>query len=485
MDGSVDGSVDGLAAMSVDELADAVARGAAEQAAHLAWWLSLVAEFIRRNAHLEFGMVSCAQWLSWRCGLDLRTAREHVRVAGKLTELPLVRAGLAEGRLSYSKVRALTRVANVSNEALLVSLAGDLSASQLERILRHYESLAGEPLTQHDDDVRRAQCGVTRWVDSSGLVHHEIVSAPEEAGLLDAALAFGADSVHAGAKAAARTASTPVETATVVRVSFARRQLDALLFVARRGLINAARDDLVDSSRYLVMLHVREGQAMVTDEGRVDLGNGLAITPRTLQRLGCGALVQAMLHGVDGNPLDLGDRARLADRKQRLALKALYPTCDVGGCDVPFDWCEVHHVIPWDPGGRTDMDNLRPRCSRHHHLVHEGGWREMRDLAGRTVLLPPGGRGPIVHAPAVTSAPVGAEALVASNRARGVTPPADLSTLGGAALGESLSNFGEVIILDTLLALSPPPDRELADLAAARGVDDVVRAGAGASPPTG
>lgn len=478
MEGSVDEVADGLTAMSVDELADAVARGAAEQAAHLAWWLSLVAEFSRRNAHLEFGMVSCAQWLSWRCGLDLRTAREHVRVAGKLPELSLVRTELAEGRLSYSKVRALTRVANESNEALLVSLAGDLSASQLERILKHYEVLAGAPLTQHDDDVRRTQCGVTRWVDSSGLVHHEIVSAPEEAGLLDAALAFGADSVHAAGKA-------PVAAAPVVRVSFARRQLDALLFVTRRGLINAARDDLVDSSRYLVMLHVREGQAMVTDEGRVDLGNGLAITPRTLQRLGCGALVQAMLHGVDGNPLDLGDLARLADRKQRLALKALYPTCDVGGCDVPFDWCEVHHVIPWDPGGRTDMDNLRPRCSRHHHLVHEGGWREIRDVKGRTVLLPPGDRGSIAHAPAVTAMPVAAEALVASNRARGVTPPRDLSTLGGAAMGESLSGFGEVMILDALLALSPPPDGDLADLAAARGVDDVLQAGAGASPPLG
>jgi hypothetical protein len=241
---------------------------------------------------------------------------------------------------------------------------------------------ARERLTQDEDDRRRTQCGVTRWVDELGLVHHEVVSAPEEAGLIDAALGFGSDNLFQQAKTAAR-AAVAVPVAPMPRPTASRRQLDALLWVLQRGLVNAERTDLVDESRYLVLLHVREGQALLTDHGKVDLGHRLAVTPRTLRRLGCGGLVQGMLSGVDGRPLDLGDRVRLATRNQRMALKALYPTCEVPGCDVPFDWCQVHHLRPWEDDGPTDMDNLRPRCSFHHHLVHEGGWREVLGVDGR------------------------------------------------------------------------------------------------------
>ena len=486
------GAGDDLAAMSIDELADAVARGAAEQAAHLAWWLALIAEFNRRDGHLAFGMRSCAQWLSWRCGIDTRTARDHVRVAGRLVELRLVRDELASGRLSYSKVRALTRAADADNEALLVSLARDLSASQLERVISQYETLHGERLTNSDDEERRRHCGVTRWVDGAGLVHHEIVSAPEDGGLIDAALSFGADSLYAAAKAAAKAPpATASPDAGVVAVdkaagrpSKARRQLDALTWVLRRGLLNAARDDLVDEARYLVVLHVREGQAMVSSDGRVDLGNGLAVTPRTLQRLGCGNLVQGMLSGVDGRPLDLGDRVRLATRNQRMALKALYPTCEIPGCDVPFEWCEVHHLVAWEAGGPTDIDNLRPRCRWHHHLVHEGAWREVLGVDGRTVLLPPDGRDPVVACPALSAVPVRATALVDANRARGIAPPDDLASLGGYGQGERLSEFGFAMIIDALFAAATPPGpADLGDLMAARDVDDALAAGS--SPPTG
>lgn len=120
-----------------------------------------------------------------------------------------------------------------------MALAGDLSASQLERVIKHYEALGGERPSQTDDDVRRTQCGVTRWVASAGLVHHEIVSAPEEAGLIDAALSFGAESLFAEARAGGGgrgAGASPAEpTAGVARVTRARRQLDSLVFVMRQG----------------------------------------------------------------------------------------------------------------------------------------------------------------------------------------------------------------------------------------------------------
>jgi hypothetical protein len=410
-----------------------------------------------------------------------------VRVIRKLESLPLVRADFAAGRLTYSKVRALTRVADAENESRLVALAGDLTASQLERVVGALES-AQERLTQSDDDRRRTQCGVTKWVDDLGLVHHEIVSAPEEAELVDAALGFGGDSLFREAKAKAKAKAAPADGSEVPtpRPTASRRRLDAQLWVLKRGLVNAERTDLVDESRYLVLLHVREGQAMVTDDGKVDLGNGLAVTPRTLQRLGCGGLVQAMLHGVDGHPLDLGDRVRLATRNQRLALKAKYPTCEIPGCDVPFDWCEVHHLVRWEDGGPTDLWNLRPRCAFHHHLVHEGGWREVLGIDGRTVLLRPDGTRQVGPTPTMEAVPVSPVALVHANRERGMAPPAaaELSSLGGRALGERLTEWGMSVIIESLLTAGPR-DHDLADLAVANNVDDVLGASDPPTPPAG
>jgi hypothetical protein len=72
--------------------------------------------------------------------------------------------------------------------------------------------------------------------------------------------------------------------------------------------------------------------------------------------------------------LQLGRSTRLANRAQRRALRALYRGCAMPGCSVRFDHTTIHHVHWWRRGGRTDLENLLPLCSRHHHLVHEGGW---------------------------------------------------------------------------------------------------------------
>lgn len=75
-----------------------------------------------------------------------------------------------------------------------------------------------------------------------------------------------------------------------------------------------------------------------------------------------------------GTPFDMGRQIRHANRAQRRALRAMYRCCAFAGCDVAFDRCEMHHIVPWELGGPTDLSNLVPICSRHHHVVHEGGW---------------------------------------------------------------------------------------------------------------
>ena len=99
-------------------------------------WLELVAEYDAREGWAQWGMRSCAQWVSWQCGITPGPAREHVRVARRLGGLPLIRAAFAAGELSYSKVRALTRVENVEREQELLDLARHATGSQLERCAR-------------------------------------------------------------------------------------------------------------------------------------------------------------------------------------------------------------------------------------------------------------------------------------------------------------------------------------------------------------
>ena len=101
-------------------------------------WLELVAEFDRREGWSSWGCKSCAHWVAWRCAISPVAAREHVRVARALAELPLIRAAFARGELSYSKVRALTRVAGIQREEELLSMARHATAAQLERILGAY-----------------------------------------------------------------------------------------------------------------------------------------------------------------------------------------------------------------------------------------------------------------------------------------------------------------------------------------------------------
>jgi hypothetical protein len=73
--------------------------------------------------------------------------------------------------------------------------------------------------------------------------------------------------------------------------------------------------------------------------------------------------------------LDQGRANRLANRSQRRALRALYCTCAIPGCSVRFVDTHIHHVIWWEHGGATDLHNLLPLCSRHHHAIHDSGWR--------------------------------------------------------------------------------------------------------------
>jgi hypothetical protein len=161
-------------------LGDDIAECAAHIDAATHALLVKLCEFDRCDGWFRAGALTFAHWLSWRVGMSRGAAREKIRVAQRLAELPLIDAAMARGELSYSKVRAMTRVATVENEAMLVLFASKMTASQLEktcRLLRQVQSLDGV-------DPREVEDG-RRWVETrqtdDGMVSIQIRVLPEEA----------------------------------------------------------------------------------------------------------------------------------------------------------------------------------------------------------------------------------------------------------------------------------------------------------------
>jgi hypothetical protein len=112
-------------------------------------------------------------------------------------------------------------------------------------------------------------------------------------------------------------------------------------------------------------------ESLLTGLGAAGLDTGVAITAGDARRLACGAgLVPAVLDGKS-MPLDLGRSRRLHDRTQRRAYALVHDTCAVAGCQRPFAWCEIHHIVAWGSGGATNLDNGLPLCGHHHRRAHD------------------------------------------------------------------------------------------------------------------
>ena len=186
------------------------------------------------------GFRSCAHWLNWRTGLDLGAAREKLRVAAALADLNHIAAALARGQLSYSKVRALTRIATPDTEARLLALALSSTAAQVERLVRGWRQADRE--AQPDaEPVRLASRGLRVQVDEEGMVVVRGRLTPEVGAVLLRAVEAALEQVPATAEG---------EEATL-----AQRRADALGLVAESALAGGL-DPGSAGERFQVTVHV-------------------------------------------------------------------------------------------------------------------------------------------------------------------------------------------------------------------------------------
>ena len=164
---------------NVEQLGEEIASLAAHLDAATHRLLECIRQFDKANGWHQQGAISCAHWLAWRTGLDTATAREKVRVARALGNLPAIDEALRSARLSYAKVRALTRVATPQNEARLLEMALEATGAQLERLCRGYRTaLAADEASEPEER------SVHQRLLPGGMVKLEIVLSPDEADLV-------------------------------------------------------------------------------------------------------------------------------------------------------------------------------------------------------------------------------------------------------------------------------------------------------------
>ena len=369
--------------------------------------LVLIREFDERAGWLKWSFTDSVTWLRWRCDIGTGTAREKLRIAHALKELPLISEAFEAGNLSYSKVRVMTRVATVENEAELIEMARKMTVLHLtehckQRSNAQKASTAAALAAQNSRAFRV-------WHDTAkGTMHFSIELPAEEGELVEKAIE----------KAATRLSSETGITHLVAsedEPSWAAIQADAVVDVMRGYLSESppvvSQDSCTDSSdkytvkssadHHMVMIHVDE--AALVDKPIMDLDDETGQKPanpdnttsqypiETIRRLCCDGSIAPIIENDKGEPLNVGRRVRTITTAIRRALWARDGGCVFPGCSHKR-FVDAHHIKHWANGGETSLENLVLLCSSHHKLLHEGGFQINRDHAGELFFRRPDGK---------------------------------------------------------------------------------------------
>ena len=308
------------------------------------------------------GFLTCAHWLTWRIGLAPGAARERVRVARALGDLPLMSEAMSKGELSYSKVRALTRIATRDTEQSLVDLGKAGTAAQVERVVRSWRRI-DRTVEAHDDELRDASSHVTTHIDENGMFVIRGCLAPEAGEVLMKALDAASDKLYAEQQDD--------------RPPVGKVRADALALVAESAL-RAGLDPGSSGDRYQVVVHVNGEELRAHESAMADTRTHVSaetsstgVPAGTARRIACDAGRVSMTHR-NGQILSVGRKTRTIPPPIRRALEFRDQGCRFPGCTSQH-W-DAHHIHHWADGGETKLSNLVLLCRRHHRLLHEGGF---------------------------------------------------------------------------------------------------------------
>jgi hypothetical protein len=358
-------------------------------------------------------MPNCAHWLNVKCGLDLVTAREKVRVAHALENLPVVDEAFEAGRLSYSKVRAVTRIATPASQNDLVEFAASTTAAHVEQYVRAQRQTERLADPQAAFDAYRHRSFTCHTTEDGALVFEGRLPA-EQGAMLLLALERAMDWVYREAAEQVREEPAARDRTDHQRarhrrhedhpfkdVPYSARQADALAALAEQFLSfpPAAEEGLSTADRYQVVVHasaeslVEHGLMDPADAPRME--DGPVVAQETVRRITCDSAIVRLIETGAGEPLDVGRKTRVISPALRRAVKRRDKHCRWPGCSHSRHW-EGHHCRHWADGGPTNLANVIGVCRYHHRLLHEGGYFVVKDGDDFIFCRPDGSRIPPV-----------------------------------------------------------------------------------------
>ena len=315
-----------------------------------------------------------AKVLADAANVSLASGERVIERGRTLNVLPVIATAVSAGDMSGAHVDAVTRALRQVDEEHRGALAGivdgligearSLPANEFERRIKvEVRRLQGDPDKQQKRSVRWRS-----WVERiSGMLRGDFVCDPLNAVKIDKRIQDEVDRLFVE-RVPEDCPDDPIER---------QKYLAGLAVIS----LLSGNGGGVGKPELVVVVDATQVDA----DGRPTIDWGLPIDlPLDVLR---DVAARAKVHIVAVWPpadLDLGRSQRLASAAQRRVLRALYPTCAIPGCEARFSRTKMHHVWWWEHGGPTDLDNLLPICNRHHHCVHDHGWK-LKLLPDRTL----------------------------------------------------------------------------------------------------
>jgi uncharacterized protein DUF222/HNH endonuclease len=355
----------------IEELDQAIVNLCAHINASTYELLVLIREFEDRAGYLKWGLKDAAEWLSYRCDLGRSAAYEKVRVARALRKLPAISGSFSTGELSYSKVRALTRVAGDHNEQELLDFALRTTAARVEERCRELRFGTDDSI----DVASRA------YANRSFRMSRNL-----ERGMMTVTVELPIETGELLEKALDKAREQDVgKTPEFIDESWSTQQADAFTNLVSDYLSGYGKKDSNTSDNYLVTIHVDQS-ALAGGEGRS------ALPIESVKRLCCDGHAVVITEYNEGEPLSIGRKTRIVPAAiKRAVLAKHHQCCAFPGCqNRRFLHC--HHIEHWSNGGETSIENLMPLCTRHHSLIHEGRFRIETDYRNDWTFVRPEGQ---------------------------------------------------------------------------------------------
>jgi hypothetical protein len=353
-DSATDTRIEDLGARSDDEIESEFLRVQRLSRSLQARSAELLGEIERRGLPARTGHTTVVSWVGDRLQEAWSSAERSVALSRSLPEMPATREALSSGDLSSSALSLLVSARDASPEDFaasedgLVAAARTLPPKLFRREVRLWRARLDDAAAAAERVYKRRYLRV--WPTPIGSVRVEGEFDPENGQALLSALS------EATGPPGVDDERTPDQ-----------RRVDALGEIARTWLGRGRRSRPVLNLVVDVRDFVKGSGAELEDAGWV--------TQQALERIACDASVSRIVMAGRSDILDVGRLTPIVPPAIRRALHARDRGCVGPGCDRSPDWCEAHHIVFWSRGGSTALTNLVLVCRRHHHDIHEGGWR--------------------------------------------------------------------------------------------------------------